>query len=100
MRVYLSGPITGHEETAPERFSAAEDLFSDFGEEVINPWKIAEAIGAKLTHEEYMRIDFFLLYLCDAIYLLDGWQDSAGCRREMEEAQRRNMGVFYQDVNA
>lgn len=28
------------------------------------------------THGEYMRMSFELLDLCDAIYMLDGWEES------------------------
>ena len=34
------------------------------------------------AYEEYMKVSLVLLDMCDAIYLLEGWQDSRGANRE------------------
>lgn len=87
MRIYISGPITGTDDFE-ERFMAAEhklkELFEDV--EVINPTMIK--LPDSCTHEEYMAIDFKLLDLCDAIYLLKGWQQSSGACMEYGYAKK------------
>lgn len=98
MRVYISGPITGHEENAETRFcNAAIDIEKKFGREteIINPLLVggAAAETAKLTHSEFMKISFTLMDLCDAVYFMDGWEKSAGCHQEWIYAQNRNMKV-------
>jgi len=35
-----------------------------------------------MTHEEYMKMSLCMLSLYDAIYLLEGWEESRGANRE------------------
>lgn len=97
MRVYISGPITGHEEDAKERFRKTADYVMNIMDaETINPELIgrAAAENADLDHEEYMEIAFTLLRMCDAIYLMPGWEDSRGCQMEKVYAENRGMKVM------
>lgn len=96
MRVYLSGAITGKEDTAGERFTRATlDVFERCGynTEIINPWAvgIAASVNANLTHKEYMELSFALMGLCDAIYFMPGWGESEGCG--MERIYAESMGL-------
>ena len=36
-----------------------------------------------------------LLVRCDAMILCDGWEDSKGCLNEINEAEIRQIPVFY-----
>ena len=98
MRIYISGPITGREEDARERFSACEDnLFRILGNdiEIINPYEIGQmaAMNAKLEHKDFMKISFALMDLCDAVFFLEGWEYSVGCNQEWIYAKNRHMKV-------
>ena len=78
--VYISGPITGVENYL-FNFNKAEEYLKDLGYQVINPARF-NAVLPELDYEQYMKVDFALLDLCDSIYMLDGWRDSKGANRE------------------
>jgi nucleoside 2-deoxyribosyltransferase len=96
MKVYISGPITGVDDFE-KNFQEAEDLLRKRGLEVVNPVKIGEALekdGLKLEYEDYMRADIAELMKCDAIYMLDGSEDSEGACCEYCIAKSLNMFVL------
>ena len=78
--IYISGPITGVDNYL-DNFNAAEEYLKDLGYQVINPARF-NAVLPELDYEQYMKVDFALLDLCDSIYMLDGWGDSKGANRE------------------
>lgn len=87
MKVYISGKITGLETSVYEsNFQKAEDLLKKFGFEPINP--------VKLTHDHdkswlsFMRVDLKALLDCDAIYMLDNWEESKGAKIEYDLAKQ------------
>ena len=102
MRVYLSGAITGKEDTAGKRFLAAGlDVFEKCGykTEIINPFAVGRiaSMNANLTHKEYMDLCFALMGLCDAIYFMPGWKESEGCKMERIYAQNMSMIILEGD---
>ena len=80
MRIYISGGISGVE-NYKEKFNAAQKELKEQGHEVINPSAFDELLP-NLTYEEFMKFDIFLLNMCDAIYMLKGWEKSCGANRE------------------
>lgn len=113
MRIYISGPVTGHEETAKRRFNVAilglAKAAAKAGEtikstEFINPYEVNLEMTSGLnwesvTHAEYMTISIALLSLCDAIYMMQGWQRSEGCKQEYKYASEHGYKIFYQEAN-
>lgn len=90
-RVYISGKITGlSEKEWTENFEAAEKALTEAGYRVINPAKVQ----ADLDYSEYLTIDIILLGRCDAIYMLDNWQDSNGAKAERATAEALNLTVI------
>ena len=81
MRVYISGPITGVEDYMV-KFADAEKKLTGSGYTVVNPAKINCGMPDDMTYEEYMEIDLKLITMCDALYMLDGWEKSCGANRE------------------
>lgn len=86
MRIYISGPITGIKDYK-KFFFAAEKMIRAKGHEVINPAKISQILPRDATHKEYMDICITMLRMCDAIYFLDGWEDSKGAKEECMAAK-------------
>ena len=80
MRIYISGGITGVENYR-ETFSRAHEELTKGGHDVINPAFYADTLP-KLSYEEYMKLGLHFLNMCDAIYMLKGWQKSCGANRE------------------
>lgn len=79
MKVYISGPITGHDDYM-ERFEATEQYIKNkFGDniEVVNPAKLNSMLP-KMTWKQYMDICLIILPMCDFICMMEGWEHSTG----------------------
>ena len=79
MRIYLSGKITGTTDYK-ERFQDAESKarFSFPSAEIINPVTIGEVLPVGSSWKAYMDLSIDALKKCNAIMMLDGWEDSKG----------------------
>lgn len=83
MKVYISGPITGVEDYMENFAEAEKRLKEDFERVVvINPAKVNYMMPEETTYEEFMRMAFCMLEMCDTIYMLKGWEKSCGANRE------------------
>lgn len=85
-RIYISGAISGTKD-AEMRFGDAEEyLHIIYPEaETINPQRIAREAAytaPSLTHKEYMKLAKTALDMCDAIFMIPGWQKSRGAMWE------------------
>ena len=94
--IYISGPITGNDDYLKE-FEFAEQYLHDLDPDIVtfNP---AAAFGAGgLSDADYRRIiDMEKDLICrfDAIFLLDGWEQSQGAREELKIALDEGMDIF------
>ena len=95
MRVYISGAITGTDDYM-ERFAKAEKELTGQGYSVINPAKVNSQLPEDTTYEEYMKMCFCMLDMCEAIYMLKGWKKSCGANRELRYAMANKKTVFYE----
>ena len=96
MRVYLSGAITGTDDYM-ERFARAQMLLQNEGHSVINPALVNSNMPSDTTYEEYMKMSFTMLSMCDAIYMLEGWQKSCGANREYGYAYANDMLIILEE---
>ena len=96
--VYISGAVTGVPDFA-DRFSTAEAELYALGYIPVSPIRIGEdlkeRLGREPDYEEYMAYDLDALALCDHIYLLEGWENSKGARREWERAKELGIDPIY-----
>lgn len=83
MRIYLSGAISGTNDYM-ERFAKVEKMVREEypKAEVLNPAKVNSNLPKDFTHKEYMEISFLEIDFCDAVYLMEGWQNSKGACME------------------
>lgn len=102
MKIYISGPITGtigHR----ERFQEAERKLTSAGLVAINPARVNGELPSILTHSEYMKTSIAMLDMCEAVYMLEGWQQSKGCSIEFEYAYEHGISIYFEngriDVN-
>lgn len=103
--VYISLPITGHNEA--ERRARAADIktFLEvfFRAVVINPFDVADDITRQIkrepTHAEYMKADIAALSTCKHIFVCLGWETSKGCIEEVQYARDNKINFIFQTEN-
>lgn len=93
-RIYISGPMTGVE-NCKEGFAKAEQELQEQGHCVVNP-ALVDFILPEGSYEEYMQVDMFLLNMCDAIYMIKGWEKSCGANREYGYALAKGMEIMFE----
>lgn len=99
MKIYLSGPITGTKDYM-NRFAEAEQRLTERGHSVINPARVCACLPKDTTYEEYMEMCMTMMGQAEAIYLMAGWQDSNGARREFETAKIWKIKIFYEGAES
>ena len=95
MKIYISGPITGTID-ATERFERVEKELIREGHTVINPQRIGTELPEDAEHWKFMELSLVLMEFCDGVLFLRGWEQSKGCREEMERAQEAKMCIFFE----
>ena len=95
MTVYISGKITG-DSGHKEKFARAAERLMRRGYDVVNPCCIGE--HDFLSYEDYMHIDFAIIDVCGAVYMLADWEGSPGARREKEYAESKGKEILYEPV--
>jgi hypothetical protein len=95
-RMYISGKISDNA-NAEEDFKRGVMWAKGKGYHAINPYTIGMELAETFTHEEFMKIDFQLIEICDAIYMLRGWQNSKGAVMELQHAIAFDKSIFYEE---
>lgn len=101
MKIYISIPITGHD-LATQRTKAAEvaEKIKALGHEPVNPFDTSappEGLSETQKYAYYMLKDIRQLFHCDAIFMCEGWENSYGCKIELEVAVHLGCSV-YEDI--
>lgn len=91
MIVYISGAIS-NDTNYKYNFEKAEMFLKLIGHKVVNPAKIE----LPFDYIKYMRLDFKLIELCDAIFMIHGWQNSNGAISELSFAKSIGKKVMCQ----
>ena len=95
MKIYISGAITGTTDYM-ERFSRAENELTAKGWSVVNPAKVNAQLPEDTNYEEYMKMCFCMLDMCDSICMLKDFEKSCGANRELGYAMAKNMIIMYE----
>lgn len=94
-KIYISGAISHLDlDERRDAFAEAETLLNAKGYEVFNPFK--NGVSQEAHWRKHMRVDLAALPLCDAIYLLDGWETSKGAKLEFDVASTCGLKIYYQ----
>ena len=94
MKLYLSGAITGTDDYM-DRFSMAEKSL-EVEHTIINSAKVNAQLPSDTNYEDYMKMSFCMLDMCDGIYLLKGWEKSCGSNRELGYAMAKGKIILRQ----
>ena len=95
MKIYISGAIS-NTDGYMERFAKAEKELTEQGYSVVNPAKVNAQLPEDTTYEEYMKMRFCMLDMCDAIFMLKGWSKSCGANREYGYALAKDMIIMHE----
>jgi hypothetical protein len=78
MKIYIAGKITGDPKYR-DRFREEAEKLEGLGHIVLNPAELPEG----MSKAEYMRICLTMIDCADTVFLLPGWEQSAGARLEV-----------------
>ena len=95
MIVYISGKIKNNENYEQE-FRQADIWLKHQGHLTINPANL-DMVCSSLSYEQYMAIDYKLVEIADAIFMIHGWQKSKGACAELQYAKSLGKKIIYQD---
>ena len=102
--IYISLPISGHEDTYEQRLDAAVEYvktnYPEY-ERVITPKEVAENLEKGFhpfepKYKDYLLADMRAISHCDAIFMCKGWCDSNGCYAEWSFSQAIGLKILYQ----
>jgi hypothetical protein len=97
--IYIAGPMRGYPEFNFPAFDCAKEYLEGKGWEVISPADLDRQMGiegiGKIGNEvfppdvlkQFVKQDVEAIQKCDAIYMLQGWQNSKGARAEKALAE-------------
>lgn len=78
--------------------STARKLDDKFkGCKIVNPANLC-GVFEEGTYSEYMHICLELIKMCDAIYMMPGWETSKGATKEYEYAKKLGL-IIYRSLN-
>ena len=98
-KVYISGKMRGldPEQFAPI-FEKARRFLESKGYEVVNPVDFEEEkMKTCECWADFIIFDLPILKTCNAIYMLQNWQDSWGAKVEFDFANGHGLEILYQE---
>ena len=90
--VYIAGPTTGYENFNRQSFHNVQHQLLMDGDVALNPANLPDG----LTQGEYMDICFAMIRAADAIYLLNGYEESKGVMAELAYAEKLELEIVKQ----
>jgi len=92
MKLYIAGPMTGHEDWNYPAFNDVQRRLEAAGYTVLNPARQPDG----LTYDEYLKRALADVFECDGIALLNGWWDSPGAKAEvaLADALKKDASMY------
>lgn len=101
MNIYISGPMTGHDNLNFPAFFHAEDRIRRMGYNPVNPARLPQQHIDEHGHIEPIPYSVLLdtcletiAIMADAIALLIGWEQSKGAKKEYDLAVKMKLGIL------
>ena len=91
--VFIAGPMTGYHNFNRSEFNTEAGILEERGFTVLNPAILPDG----LLHDQYLQITLAMLEQADAVFLLNGWEKSAGATREFDRADELGLLLLCQD---
>ena len=96
--VYLSAPISGFDiDERRATFERVENELKKLGYKVLSPMK--NGLSQDEPTSRHMKRDIILLLQADAIFLMTGWNRSAGCLTELNVATACGLDVWFEGLS-
>ncbi len=96
MIVYIAGRMTGTEDYGRAAFRAAAREIAAAGDTPLSP----AILPTTLKKESYMPICLAMIQAADAVYMLQGWEQSGGATIEKLYAEYQHKEIMYQPITA
>lgn len=105
MKLYIAGPMRGIESFNFPAFDRARDWLVENGYTPVSPADLDRSVGIDEKTEQLpagflqfsLLRDASALSSCDGLVLLEGWENSTGCRFEVAAAMFLGLDVFVFD---
>lgn len=103
-KIFISGPMRGYERHNRAAFNRWERLLGEAGQwDPVNPVKVGDAVAKPDDVDndpellkKVLDADIEALSGCTAMFLLNGWENSEGSRKEMEYALAHGMKIIHE----
>lgn len=100
-RIFLSGAISeyiasGQWESRKADFRRLKLVLEQMGWQVISPVDLQ--LRSDLPHDRCMEETMKQLAYCHAIYLMNGWEQSSGCRDELNLALSTGKEIYFENT--
>jgi len=101
-KLFISGPMTGIPHYNVENFNRYAEMARKLGYRVVNPVEMARRIGIKKVlsdkkvFKKLIEAELEAIKDCDAILMLDWWQNSPGAKKELRVALGVRLDVKLQ----
>jgi hypothetical protein len=99
--IYVAGAYTNNPEVNMQKAEQASIQLIRNGFAVFTPHKNFYDYQKyeDVDYETYLQIDFEIISRCNAVYVLDNWNESPGTKREIEYCDSIGIPVLYQSVS-
>ena len=97
MTYYISGPMSGLPNLNRHAFTMAASLLYTHGHETISPFNLPSGAPDTDTYRKQLKRD--LVAICgkaDALYMLEGWEQSPGACAEHAVAVAVALPIVYE----